>query len=59
MVMKPFILKQHEKDFAKQRELRELCGDELESVLGGKAQKLNTVTVTPNADGGDDGADAG
>lgn len=57
--MKPFILKQHEKDFAKLRELRELCADELESVSGGKADKLNTVTVTPNADGGDDGADAG
>ena len=59
--MKPFILKQHEKDFQKVRELRE---DELESVSGGMVdalvdEKLNTVTVTPNSDGGDDGADAG
>jgi hypothetical protein len=57
--MKPFILKQHQKDFAKVRELR---SSELERVSGGKEQtveKLNTVTVTPNGDGGDDGADAG
>lgn len=50
--MKPFILKQHEKDFAKLRELRT---SELKLVAGG--MKLNTVTVTPNNDGGDDGRD--
>jgi len=57
--MKPFILKQHEKDFAKQRELR---ASELARVSGGVVDpitKLNTVTVTPNGDGGDDGQDAG
>jgi hypothetical protein len=51
--MKPFILKQHEKDFAKLRELRE---SELKLAWGG-SEKLNTVTVTPNSDGGDDGRD--
>ena len=56
--MKPFILKQHEKDFAKLRELR---ASELDLVAGGIVlpdEKLNTVTVTPNGDGGDDGKDA-
>jgi hypothetical protein len=54
--MKPFILKQHEKDFAKVRELRV---SELAHVAGGMVEdKLNTVTVTPNGDGGDDGKDA-
>lgn len=53
--MKPFILKQHEKDFAKLRELR---ASELELVLGGQVPiKLNTITVTPRGDGGDDGKD--
>ena len=51
--MKPFILKQHEKDFTKLRELR---ASELKLVVGGNT-KLNTVTVTPNGDGGDDGRD--
>lgn len=50
--MKPFILKQHDKDFTKLRELRE---NELKLVAGG--EKLNTVTVTPSSDGGDDGRD--
>ena len=55
--MKPFILKQHEKDFAKLRELR---ASELTLVSGGLVEnvKLNTVTVTPDGDGGDDGKDA-
>jgi len=55
--MKPFILKQHEKDFAKLRELR---ASELELASGGMVvpDKLNTITVTPNGDGGDDGKDA-
>jgi bacteriocin-like protein len=53
VIMKPFILKQQEKDFAKVRELRD---NELKSVSGGD-YKLNTVTVTPNGDGGDDGRD--
>lgn len=56
--MKPFILKQHEKDFA---QLRELRASELDLVAGGMVlpdEKLNTVTVTPNGDGGDDGKDA-
>jgi len=52
VVMKPFILKQHDKDFAKVRELRE---SDLKLVAGG--MKLNTVTVTPSSDGGDDGRD--
>ncbi len=55
--MKPFILKQHEKDFAKVRELRD---SELAEVGGGretKIPKLNTMTVTPDGDGGDDGTD--
>lgn len=51
--MKPFILKQHDKDFAKLRELRD---NELKFVAGG-IPKLNTMTVTPNGDGGDDGRD--
>ena len=55
--MKPFVLKQHDKDFASVRALRE---EELSSVSGGvKPTKLNTVTATPNGDGGDDGADEG
>ena len=59
--MKPFILKQHEKDFAKVRELRT---EELEQISGSAdprqiAHKLNTYTVTPDGDGGDDGADEG
>ena len=54
--MKPFILKQHEKDFAKVRELR---ASELILVSGSLVEeKLNTVTSTPNGDGGDDGKDA-
>jgi hypothetical protein len=56
--MKPFILKQHEKDFAKLRELR---ARELELVSGGIVnpdEKLNTMTSTPSGDGGDDGKDA-
>ncbi len=52
--MKPFILKQHEKDFVKLRELRT---SELKLAVGGMDIKLNTVTVTPNSDGGDDGRD--
>lgn len=51
--MKPFILKQHEKDFARLRELR---ASELKVVSGGI--KLPTTTVTPDCDGGDDGTDA-
>ena len=51
--MKPFILKQHDRDFAKLRELRE---SDLKLASGG-SMKLNTVTVTPNSDGGDDGRD--
>jgi len=55
--MKPFVVKQHEKDFALQRELRV---EEFGLVSGGTpTKKLNTVTVTPDGDGGDDGQDAG
>jgi hypothetical protein len=56
--MKPFILKQHDKDYAKVRELR---ADELERISGTKEKipKLNTMTVTPDGDGGDDGTDEG
>jgi hypothetical protein len=56
--MKPFVLKQHERDFARLRALRE---SELELVSGGQQKpiKLNTITVTPDGDGGDDGKDEG
>ncbi|MGN6514099.1 MAG: hypothetical protein ACTHKZ_11095 [Lysobacteraceae bacterium] len=60
--MKPFVLKQHDKDYSALRELRD---EELQAVAGGmaaarrKTTKLNTVTVTPNGDGGDDGQDEG
>jgi hypothetical protein len=54
--MKPFILKQHEKDFARVRALRATT---LEHVLGGTKDpiELQTVTVTPNGDGGWDGSE--
>lgn len=52
--MKPFVLKQHERDFAKLRVLR---ASELKLVSGSQI-KLNTVTITPHSDGGDDGKDA-
>jgi hypothetical protein len=52
--MKPFVLKQHEKDFAKLRELRP---EELDAVSGGIDNKVRSVTVTPDGDGGDDGMD--
>jgi|LNAP01.1.fsa_nt_gb hypothetical protein len=59
--MKPFVLKQHDQDFAALRELR---AEEMTQVYGGMKAvddipKLNTVTSTPNGDGGDDGADEG
>jgi len=61
--MKPFILKQHDKDFSAMRVLRD---EEMEQVYGGLTSnrmlldhKLNTVTVTPRGDGGDDGSDEG
>jgi hypothetical protein len=53
--MKPFVLKQHEKDNAAFRELRQ---EEVGEVSGGMIPKLNTVTVHPNGSA-DDGADAG
>lgn len=64
--MIPFILKQHEKDRA---DLQELESSEIEQVSGGLSiggstgmvrvidYKLNTVTITRNQDGGDDGKD--
>lgn len=54
--MKPFALKQHEKDSA---EVRALRAEEVVAVAGGrqKAPKLNTITVTPSGSS-DDGADA-
>lgn len=64
--MIPFILKQHEKDRA---DLQELESSEIEQVSGGMVAggaagsirvidyKLNTVTITRNQDGGDDGKD--
>lgn len=57
--MIPFILKQHEKDRA---ELQVLEESEIDMVSGGRlnldlSHKLNTVTITRNADGGDDGKD--
>ena len=69
--MKPFILVQHEKDRAELKELREneaqmISGGSfvykappLDDGGGGGVIKLNTVTVTPNSDGGDDGRDEG
>jgi hypothetical protein len=55
--MKPFVLKQHEKDFARMRELRAIT---LEQVVGGLTPlKLPTATVTPDGDGGGDGSDEG
>lgn len=59
--MKPFVLKQHDKDFAAYRELRD---EEMKDVSGGERNnrpdiKMNTMTVTPSGDGGDDGADEG
>lgn len=64
-LMKPFVLKQHDKDFASMRDLR---NEELIAVYGGLRNscpspddktKLNTVTTTANGDGGDDGCDEG
>lgn len=56
--MIPFILKQHEKDRA---ELEELESIDVDQVSGGRVMigpdKLNTVTITRNQDGGDDGPD--
>lgn len=54
--MKPFILKQHEKDYAALRELR---ADELNIPAGGlkRIPKLNTITSSPAGTSGDDGAD--
>ncbi|HEX7803821.1 MAG TPA: hypothetical protein VF471_13805 [Pseudoxanthomonas sp.] len=63
--MKPFVLKQHDQDFSALRALRH---EEMIQVYGGVATnpkdtgdipKLNTVTSTPNGDGGDDGPDEG
>lgn len=64
--MKPFVLKQHDQDFSALRVLRD---EEMIQVYGGVATgdskdtgdipKLNTVTSTPNGDGGDDGPDEG
>jgi hypothetical protein len=54
--MKPFVIKQHEKDWA---ELQTLRSEELKHVSGGeRPPKLGTITVTPNGDGGSDGSDA-
>lgn len=65
--MKPFVLKQHDQDFAALRTLR---AEEMKEVYGGIAGPSNydqvcpdgkstTSTVTPNGDGGDDGCDQG
>lgn len=57
-VMKPFVLKQHDKDFAALRSLR---AEELAQVSGGLkncGSKSETLTVTPDGDGGDDHCDA-
>jgi hypothetical protein len=40
--MKPFVLKQHEKDFAKLRELRP---EELDAVSGGIDNKVRSATT--------------
>lgn len=60
--MKPFVLKQHDKDRASIRELRD---SELKHIAGGARNpnytsdtKLNTTTVTPRGSK-DDGADEG
>ena len=73
--MKPFILAQHEKDWAQLKELREqeasmISGGSsgpfdmpFEPIEGGGGSggpgKYLTITETPNADGGDDGLDEG
>lgn len=60
--MKPFVLKQHDKDYSAIRELRD---EEMKRVYGGVCRspdgttKLSTVTSTPRGDGGDDGCDEG
>ncbi len=60
--MKPFVLKQHDKDRASIRELRD---SELKHIAGGAENsdyvpttKLSTTTVTPRGSK-DDGADEG
>lgn len=56
MSKQPFILDLHDEVYPRIRRLRD---EELRSV-GGGAQAgncLNTVTVTPDHDGGDDGPD--
>lgn len=55
--MKPFVLKQHDKDFSATRVLRD---EELTAVYGGLAcdnDQPATCTVTPDGDGGFDGCD--
>ncbi|WP_045769605.1 hypothetical protein [Xanthomonas albilineans] len=64
--MKPFVLNQHNKDFAALRTLRD---EEMKEVYGGSTDQLiqqtdkprpgkgTTSTVTPHGDGGDDGID--
>jgi hypothetical protein len=55
---KPFVLKQHEKDFA---ETRELVDADLDRVTGGLGDrlKLSTMTCTGGVGCGDDGSDEG
>jgi hypothetical protein len=53
--MKPFALKQHDKDSV---EVRALRAEEITAVAGGeKPKKTNTITVTPSG-ASDDGSDA-
>jgi hypothetical protein len=52
--MKPFVLKQYEKDYAKVRELRRA---ELGDIVGGGGKCLPTITVTPGQSPADDGSD--
>lgn len=57
MNAKPFLLSQHERDFAKFRDLRP---DEIKAIAGGgtcPTAIIPTGTVTPDCDGGDDGSD--
>lgn len=57
--VQPFVLDQHEQDFAK---FREMQPEEIKKISGAgwwNAQKNScpTGTSTPNGDGGDDGSD--
>ena len=56
-IVRPFILKQHQRDFAK---VRELAAKDLHRVNGGGNRlKLSTMTCVGGSGCGDDGGDEG